>query len=91
MATALLPGIDPEALFQLGPLAGRRIVVAMSGGVDSSVVAALAAASGAEAIGVTLGGVRPGEGAAADHQPEGQQGDESPPANCGFSSPATPS
>ena len=34
--------------------AGRRIVVAMSGGVDSSVVAALAAASGAETIGVTL-------------------------------------
>ncbi|WP_294393055.1 tRNA 2-thiouridine(34) synthase MnmA [uncultured Sphingomonas sp.] len=41
-------------LFQLGDLAGRRIVVAMSGGVDSSVVAALAAASGAETIGVTL-------------------------------------
>ncbi len=41
--------------FQLGPdLAGRRIVVAMSGGVDSSVVAALAAASGAETIGITL-------------------------------------
>jgi len=35
-------------------LKGRRIVVAMSGGVDSSVVAALAAASGAETIGVTL-------------------------------------
>ncbi len=35
-------------------LAGRRIVVAMSGGVDSSVVAALAAKSGAETIGVTL-------------------------------------
>jgi tRNA-specific 2-thiouridylase len=32
----------------------RRIVVAMSGGVDSSVVAALAAATGAETIGVTL-------------------------------------
>jgi tRNA-specific 2-thiouridylase len=31
-----------------------RIVVAMSGGVDSSVVAALAARSGAETIGVTL-------------------------------------
>ncbi len=41
--------------FQLpAPLAARRIVVAMSGGVDSSVVAALAAASGAETIGVTL-------------------------------------
>ena len=46
---------DQTDLFQLGPsLAGKRIVVAMSGGVDSSVVAALAAASGAEAIGVTL-------------------------------------
>ncbi len=47
------------ALFQLpagaaGTLAGKRIVVAMSGGVDSSVVAAMAAASGAEVIGVTL-------------------------------------
>jgi tRNA-specific 2-thiouridylase len=41
--------------FQLGAdLSGKRIVVAMSGGVDSSVVAALAAASGAETIGVTL-------------------------------------
>ena len=52
----LLPGgLDPAALFQIaGPLAGRRIVVAMSGGVDSSVVAALAAASGAEVIGITL-------------------------------------
>jgi tRNA-uridine 2-sulfurtransferase len=41
--------------FQLGPdLSGKRIVVAMSGGVDSSVVAALAARTGAETIGVTL-------------------------------------
>lgn len=41
--------------FQLeAPLSKRRIVVAMSGGVDSSVVAALAARSGAETIGVTL-------------------------------------
>ncbi len=41
--------------FQLsGPATARRIVVAMSGGVDSSVVAALAARTGAETIGVTL-------------------------------------
>ena len=45
----------PAGLFAL-PRDARdcRIVVAMSGGVDSSVVAALAAASGAEVIGVTL-------------------------------------
>ena len=44
-----------EADFQLGKAArNARIVVAMSGGVDSSVVAALAARSGAEVIGVTL-------------------------------------
>ena len=36
------------------PAAGARIVVAMSGGVDSSVVATLAAGTGAEVIGVTL-------------------------------------
>ena len=49
---AALPAAD---LFQLpGPMAGKRIVVAMSGGVDSSVVAALAARSGAEVIGITL-------------------------------------
>ncbi len=51
------PAMNPE--FQLASpdgtsLKGARIVVAMSGGVDSSVVAALAAASGAETIGVTL-------------------------------------
>jgi tRNA-uridine 2-sulfurtransferase len=41
--------------FQLGrDPREARIVVAMSGGVDSSVVAALAAKSGAEVIGVTL-------------------------------------
>ncbi len=41
--------------FQLdGPAKARRIVVAMSGGVDSSVVAALAARTGAEVIGITL-------------------------------------
>lgn len=48
-------GLDAAALFDL-PRAAEdcRIVVAMSGGVDSSVVAALAAASGAEVIGITL-------------------------------------
>ncbi|HEX8574459.1 MAG TPA: tRNA 2-thiouridine(34) synthase MnmA [Allosphingosinicella sp.] len=41
--------------FQLDrPPAEARIVVAMSGGVDSSVVAALAARTGAEVIGITL-------------------------------------
>ncbi len=38
----------------LRPPAEARIVVAMSGGVDSSVVAALAAGTGAEVIGVTM-------------------------------------
>lgn len=44
-----------EGEFQLGddPRA-KRIVVAMSGGVDSSVVAALAVRTGAEVIGITL-------------------------------------
>ncbi|HEY7807972.1 MAG TPA: tRNA 2-thiouridine(34) synthase MnmA [Croceibacterium sp.] len=45
----------PDALFDLPRAAADcRIVVAMSGGVDSSVVAALAAKSGAEVIGITL-------------------------------------
>lgn len=66
--TARAPGQESEAVAGL-PLSEReaaklfslpqgkeprRIVVAMSGGVDSSVVAGLAAASGAEVIGVTL-------------------------------------
>ncbi|NMW32578.1 tRNA 2-thiouridine(34) synthase MnmA [Altererythrobacter sp. RZ02] len=47
--------LDTAALFDLPrPAAECRIVVAMSGGVDSSVVAALAAATGAEVIGITL-------------------------------------
>ncbi|MEB3416274.1 tRNA 2-thiouridine(34) synthase MnmA [Alteriqipengyuania sp. WL0013] len=46
---------DAAALFDLPRAAPDcRIVVAMSGGVDSSVVAALAHASGAEVIGITL-------------------------------------
>jgi tRNA-specific 2-thiouridylase len=36
------------------PVSEARIVVAMSGGVDSSVAALLAARTGAEVIGVTL-------------------------------------
>lgn len=41
--------------FQLSaPLTNKRVLVAMSGGVDSSVVAALAARLGAEVIGITL-------------------------------------
>ena len=55
MASASLLHPAPADLFQLGGRPGeRRIVVAMSGGVDSSVVAALAARSGAEVIGITL-------------------------------------
>jgi tRNA-specific 2-thiouridylase len=47
--------LSANADFQLeGPFSARKIVVAMSGGVDSSVVAALAARTGAEVIGVTL-------------------------------------
>ncbi len=61
MNTAISPstdhpfGLDTAALFDLPrPASDCRIVVAMSGGVDSSVVAALAADTGAEVIGITL-------------------------------------
>ncbi len=48
-------GLDTASLFDLPrPASECRIVVAMSGGVDSSVVAALAADTGAEVIGITL-------------------------------------
>ena len=51
--SAMSPNFDLRNGPQNGP-ASARIVVAMSGGVDSSVVAALAARTGAEVIGVTL-------------------------------------
>lgn len=55
LAAGPLTGPDAAALFDLPRSASEcRIVVAMSGGVDSSVVAALAHASGAEVIGITL-------------------------------------
>ncbi|QUL37362.1 tRNA 2-thiouridine(34) synthase MnmA [Erythrobacter sp. JK5] len=48
-------GLDTVGLFDLPrPASECRIVVAMSGGVDSSVVAALAHNTGAEVIGITL-------------------------------------
>ncbi len=53
--TGLMAATDAAVLFDLPRAAADcRIVVAMSGGVDSSVVAALAHASGAEVIGITL-------------------------------------
>lgn len=55
MGRAMIANTTDSSLFDLsGPLDARRIVVAMSGGVDSSVVAGLAAETGAEVIGVTL-------------------------------------
>ncbi|MCL6249895.1 tRNA 2-thiouridine(34) synthase MnmA [Altererythrobacter sp. KTW20L] len=52
---AVSGAVNAAALFDLPrPAAECRIVVAMSGGVDSSVVAALAASTGAEVIGITL-------------------------------------
>ena len=48
-----MPAMSPNFHLRNGPRSAR-IVVAMSGGVDSSVVAVLAAATGAEVIGVTL-------------------------------------
>ena len=51
---ASFPADIPDP-WSLGPdPSARRIVVAMSGGVDSSVVAALAQRTGAEVVGVTL-------------------------------------
>jgi tRNA-specific 2-thiouridylase len=52
--TTLIAPADASPAALLAPLAGRRVAVAMSGGVDSSVVAALAAEAGCEVVGVTL-------------------------------------
>lgn len=53
--TLLSSAAQAASLFDLPrPASECRIVVAMSGGVDSSVVAALAAASGADVVGITL-------------------------------------
>ena len=51
---AAAPALTPEALGLSGAPSEHRIVVAMSGGVDSSLAAALVAAAGYETIGITL-------------------------------------
>ena len=49
-----LAQMPTSAATVLASLTGRRVAVAMSGGVDSSVVAALAAAAGCDTVGITL-------------------------------------
>jgi tRNA-specific 2-thiouridylase len=51
---AAQPYLDPEHLGLPGPASAHRIVVAMSGGVDSSLAAALISRAGYETVGITL-------------------------------------
>src|SRR5208337_1307848 len=48
------PDLSPAVLGLKGPARGHRIVVAMSGGVDSSLAAALIAKAGYDTVGITL-------------------------------------
>ena len=48
------PDVSPSSLGLAGPASAHRIVVAMSGGVDSSLAAALVRRAGYETIGITL-------------------------------------
>jgi tRNA-uridine 2-sulfurtransferase len=48
------PAVVDRAVASLRPFAGRRILVAMSGGVDSAVAAALLHRAGAEVVGVHM-------------------------------------
>lgn len=45
---------EPASRAAAGPAAGERVIVAMSGGVDSSLAAALMAARGCEVVGITM-------------------------------------
>jgi tRNA-uridine 2-sulfurtransferase len=51
---ASAPSVEPEALGLSGTAQNHRVVVAMSGGVDSSLAAALIANAGYETVGITL-------------------------------------
>jgi tRNA-specific 2-thiouridylase len=51
---AAVPALTPESLGLSGRPSEHRIVVAMSGGVDSSLAAALISAAGYETVGITL-------------------------------------